>query len=77
MKNCDTCGNQYDKCFEISLNGKNYTFDCFECAIHALAPICSHCQCRIIGHGHEAQDKFFCCAHCAKKQGAAQLQDRA
>jgi hypothetical protein len=28
-----------------------YTFDCFECAIQALAPTCAHCQSRVIGHG--------------------------
>ena len=27
------------------------TFDSFECAIHAMAPRCAHCQCHAIGHG--------------------------
>jgi len=48
-----------------------------ECAIHALAPTCSHCGCRIIGHGMEAQGEFFCCAYCAKHAGAPQMKDRA
>ena len=29
--------------------GDRLVFDSFECAIHALAPRCSHCACRIIG----------------------------
>jgi hypothetical protein len=53
------------------------TFDSFECAIHALAPRCAHCDCRIIGHGVEAKGKIFCCAHCAKHEGVKGLQDRA
>lgn len=77
MKSCDVCGNEYDKCFDVILEGKQNTFDCFECAIQALAPICIHCQCKIIGHGVEEQGKIFCCAHCAKMLGTTKLKDRA
>jgi hypothetical protein len=52
-------------------------FDCFECAIHALAPVCDHCGCRVIGHGMQADGKMFCCAHCAGKEGVVELADRA
>ena len=39
MAVCVTCGNDYDKAFTIhTFEGKNLTFDSFECAIHALAP---------------------------------------
>lgn len=69
MPACDTCGNTYDKAFEVKASGKTYTFDCFECAIHKLAPACAHCGCKIMGHGIEAKDKFYCCAHCAKHEG--------
>ena len=48
---CDVCNNDYDKAMTIEVNGKRGTFDSFECAIHALAPTCAHCQCRVIGHG--------------------------
>ena len=43
MKKCDVCGNEYDKPIEILANGISHYFDCFECAIHALAPECEHC----------------------------------
>ena len=38
MAACEVCGNDYDKTFQITLQGKTHTFDSFECAIHALAP---------------------------------------
>jgi hypothetical protein len=76
-KICDSCGNQYDKCFEINFNFKTYTFDCFECAIYALAPNCKHCQCKIVGHGVEEDNQIFCCVHCAKSMGKTDLKDRA
>jgi len=77
MAKCDMCGNEYDKTFTIQQNGRAYTFDSFECAIHTMAPICKHCGCRIIGHGIEANDEMFCCAHCAKESGATLVMDRA
>ena len=40
---CEVCGNEYDKPIEILVNGISRYFDCFECAIHALAPECDHC----------------------------------
>ena len=78
MATCDTCGNEYDKTMTIEVaGGGSGTFDSFECAIHALAPTCGHCGCRIIGHGVEAGGSIFCCAHCAEHQGESALQDRA
>lgn len=71
------CGNEYDKAFEVVAAGARHTFDSFECAIQALAPVCDHCGCHVIGHGVEAGEKFFCCAHCAKSDGASELRDRA
>ena len=47
-----------------------------ECAIHALAPTCENCGCRIIGHGTEANGPFYCCAHCAHRAGLAAAKDR-
>ena len=69
MAKCSVCGNDYDKAFEIIRAGVSRTFDSFECAIHALAPVCVHCQCKIIGHGVEARGSMYCCAHCARQAG--------
>jgi hypothetical protein len=38
MARCETCGNEYDKAFEIKISGTSHTFDSFECAIQTLAP---------------------------------------
>jgi hypothetical protein len=77
MARCETCGNEYDKSFEVVMAGKRHTFDSFECAIHALAPRCAHCDCRVVGHGMEAGGKVFCCAHCAAESGVSGVKDRA
>ena len=76
MAICDVCGNDYDKSFTVTQGYRHGTFDSFECAIHAFAPTCAHCGCRIIGHGAEGAGKFFCCAHCAKKFGVVGIDDR-
>ncbi|KWT70349.1 hypothetical protein APY04_1026 [Hyphomicrobium sulfonivorans] len=77
MAVCDTCGNDYDRTFQITQAGKTMTFDSFECAISAMAPRCEHCNCRVIGHGVEAANgKIFCCAHCAAQSNVTGLKDR-
>jgi hypothetical protein len=59
--------------FEVrTSSGDSHVFDSFECAIQRLAPICGHCQCRIIGHGVEVEGRFYCCAHCARTSEATQ-----
>jgi hypothetical protein len=73
---CETCGNEYDKAFQVTMAGKTHTFDSFECAIHALAPTCAHCGIRIVGHGLEGGGKIFCCDHCAESSGVKGLKDR-
>ena len=77
MTPCEVCGNEYDKAFEVRIRGKSHTFDSFECAIHALAPICHHCGTKIIGHGVEADGTYFCGAHCASTMGVEEVRDRA
>ena len=76
MARCDVCGNDYDKAFTVTQGGASGTFDSFECAIHAMAPTCAHCGCRIIGHGVEDDGTMFCCASCAKHAGVKGLKDR-
>jgi hypothetical protein len=76
MAQCEVCGNEYDKTMEITRAGETHVFDSFECAIHAIAPTCEHCGCKIIGHGIEAGDRMFCCAHCAERSGVEGARDR-
>lgn len=76
MAVCEVCGNNYDKAFNVVMNGQSRTFDSFECAIHALAPVCAHCGIKIIGHGMEKDGVFYCCAHCAEAKGVSGFEDR-
>jgi hypothetical protein len=77
MAQCATCGNDYDKAFQVVKEGRTHSFDSFECAIHMLAPTCAHCGMKIIGHGVEKDGAIYCCAHCAKHEGVKELRDRA
>lgn len=74
---CATCGNDYDKSFEVTKGGETRTFDSFECAIQAMAPTCAACGVRIVGHGVEGEGEVFCCAHCASHKGVGGVSDRA
>lgn len=76
MAQCEVCGNEYDKAFEVHAAGAVHVFDCFECAVHRMAPVCEQCGTRVMGHGVEAGDRFFCCAHCARQAGVRDLADR-
>ena len=75
MAKCEVCGNDYPKAFQVVQGGETHVFDSFECAIHRLAPLCAHCGCRIIGHGIEANQTFFCCANCARQSGVQGIAD--
>ena len=78
MGTCEVCGNEYDKAFQVSMNGGTHTFDSFECAINSLAPTCKHCGCRIIGHGVETgSGVMYCSASCAKNENHSDVRDRA
>lgn len=76
MRQCEACGNNYDKTFEIRIANQVHVFDSFECAIHVLAPKCKHCEMSIIGHGVEWSNNTYCCASCARKEGISGLIDR-
>src|SRR4029077_7688139 len=77
LKNCECCGNTYDKTFELEMVGTPHFFDSFQCAIQVLAARCYHCKVPIIGHGMEARGQYFCCAHCARQVGIEDVADRA
>lgn len=70
MARCETCGNEYNRSFDVVMAGETHTFDSFECAIEALAPTCAHCGVRVIGHGVEDGATVYCCHHCMEAAGA-------
>ncbi|HST63011.1 MAG TPA: hypothetical protein VLK84_30160 [Longimicrobium sp.] len=75
MAKCEVCGNDYYLSFEVVTAGNRHVFDSFECAIHKLAPVCANCGCKVLGHGTEANGTFYCCAHCARAEGATDVAD--
>jgi hypothetical protein len=77
MARCDVCGNEYDRAFTITMDSQEHTFDSFECAIQALAPLCEHCSCRVIGHGVEHNGMIFCCTGCAEQMAVAGIKQGA
>ena len=77
MARCEVCGNDYDKAFEVIAEGQSHTFDSFECAIHALAPKCAHCDCHVIGHGVESNGNIYCCGHCLEMASAENVHQHA
>jgi len=77
MEKCDGCGNEYARPFVVTMGGRRYVFDSFECAIHTLAPRCEVCEIPIVGHGVEQEGSVYCCASCARKAGANEVRDSA
>lgn len=75
MAECEVCGNDYERSFEVVTAGKTHVFDSFECAIHRLAPICDNCGVKIIGHGIEGHRAYYCCANCARAEGVTEAVD--
>lgn len=69
MARCDSCGHDYDKPLQVTYQGKDYSFDTFQCAIHMLAPICRGCGCKVLGQGLAHGEDIYCCAHCAREAG--------
>ena len=75
MAKCEVCGNDYHLAFEVNAAGNRHVFDSFECAIHRLAPVCANCGVKVIGHGVDANNDLYCCAHCARQHGASDVSD--
>lgn len=65
IKECENCGQLHDKPFVIFKDGKEHTFDSFECAIDYIAPRCFHCGKQIIGREVHYEDEIFCSSKCS------------
>jgi hypothetical protein len=73
--NCEVCGNDYHRPLKVSIGEQSHVFDCFDCAVEKLAPRCSVCNTRIMGHGLEAESSIYCCVHCAEQDGVRGFVD--
>ena len=76
MTKCSVCGGTYKDMLVIRYRGEERAFDSFECAVHAIAPACAHCGCKVIGHGIDEGGQIFCCRHCAGVKGGTAERDR-
>ncbi len=76
MPICDVCGNDYANPIVITQGQRSMTFDSFECAIEGMAPRCTHCGLRIVGHGVEEGGQIFCSGHCAHHSEASGKKSR-
>ena len=56
------------------LRGKPPRFRLFECAITGSRRF-AQLRCKVIGHGVEAKENFFCSAHCARQKGVEGVDD--
>ena len=77
MARCETCGNDYDKAFQVSMNGSTHTFDSFECRDpRARADLreLRHSYCR--PRPGEGRHVLLLRAHCAEVVGVTGLRDR-
>ncbi len=75
-KVCESCGNYYENAFVVEMDGHRHVFDSFECAINKLAPLCSHCDTKIIGHGIAKEGQLYCCTHCATHEHDSRPKDK-
>jgi hypothetical protein len=64
---CLNCGSSIEKDYILFINGAEYSFDSFECAVNFVAPRCSHCQSVIFGTGLKDAGVMFCNTTCSEK----------
>jgi hypothetical protein len=65
---CMNCGLNIEKDYILYINGTEFTFDSFECAINFVAPRCTHCNSIILGRGTKQSDDIFCSPQCRKEK---------
>lgn len=65
---CLNCGENIEKDYILFINGTEYTFDSFECAVNFMAPRCINCDSVIIGQGVHKEGEIFCTDHCASAE---------
>lgn len=74
---CDICGFMTEEPLTVAYHGRTTSYCCFECAITELAPECTKCHCKIIGHGSYGQDgHVFCSHHCRQESLSAIVLSR-
>ncbi|MDO9184358.1 MAG: hypothetical protein Q7U04_18225 [Bacteriovorax sp.] len=65
---CVNCGLNIEKDYILLINGQEFTFDSFECAVNFVAPRCKHCNAIIINSGVEMDGEIFCNSQCSSEK---------
>jgi hypothetical protein len=63
---CENCGSNIEKDYILFINGAEFVFDSFECAVNFVAPRCAHCNTVIMGKGIQSGEQVFCSTNCSK-----------
>ena len=63
---CENCGLNIEKDYILFVNGREFTFDSFECAANFVAPRCTYCN-SIMAPEAEYSSKSFCCLFCSNE----------
>ena len=61
---CINCGENIEKDYILFINGAEFVFDSFECAVNFVAPRCAHCNSVILGPGVKQLDDTYCGTSC-------------
>ena len=65
---CVNCGLNIEKDYILFINGTEFTFDSFECAVNFVAPRCARCNAIIMGRGTHHTDEIFCSPLCSEEK---------
>lgn len=65
---CLNCGENIEKDYVVFVNGQEYIFDTFECAVNFLAPCCFNCKSIIMGHEVKRNGEIYCSETCAHSE---------
>lgn len=65
---CVNCGVNIEKDYILFINGAEFTFDSFECAVNFVAPRCANCNTIIMGHGIKSAEDIYCSTFCSQNE---------
>ena len=71
---CIKCGLTIEKDYILFINGTEFTFDSFECAVNFVAPRCANCNSVILKDGIQISEAKYCNHFCfLEKESSLQL----
>lgn len=70
---CVNCGVDIEKDYILFINGTEFTFDSFECALNFVAPRCTNCNSIVMGKGIRRDGDVYCSKSCSQQISHAQI----